>query len=194
MSNRNTEYIWTIGNYKTNRYREVVGKDGEEPYFELEIFGDGEYHIGKIDKEFLDRFTERTWNAKKNNNNFYMRSRATIKFPDRQYFHQLVLPDVDIVDHKNRNGLDNRKKNLRDGSGVINNNNKALHNTNTSGTNGVSFDKTNKRWNATWYENGKQQKANFSITKYGSDEKAKQEAIKHRKAMNVITGSTNGDR
>ena len=194
MSNRNTEYIWTIVNYKTNRYREVVGKDGEEPYFELEIFGDGEYHIGKIDKEFLDRFTERTWNAKKNNNNFYMRSRATIKFPDRQYFHQLVLPDVDIVDHKNRNGLDNRKKNLRDGSGVINNNNKALHNTNTSGVNGVSFDKRGKRWNATWYENGKQQKANFSITKYGSDEKAKQEAIKHRQAMNGITGSTNGDR
>ena len=34
----------------------------------------------------------------------------------------------------------------------------------------------------------------FLITKYGSDEKAKQEAIKHRKAMNEITGCTNGDR
>jgi hypothetical protein len=194
MSNRNTDNNWTIGNYKTNRYREVVGKDGEEPYFEVEIFGDGEYHIGQIDKEFLDRFTERTWYAKKDGNNFYMRSGVSIKFPDRQLFHRLVLPEADIVDHKNRNGVDNRKKNLRDGSGGVNENNRAQQNNNTSGVTGVCFDKTEKRWCATWYENGKQQKAYFSIEKYGSDEKAKQEAIKHRKAMNIITGSTNGDR
>jgi hypothetical protein len=190
MTNRSLDTNWTIGNYYKNRYREV------DDYIEVEIYGGGEYHIGQIDKVFLNRFTERTWGAKKQTDGkiFYMESRATKKFPSDQKFHRLVIPDVDQVDHKDGNTLDNRKKNLRDGSGVINNNNKALHNTNTSGTNGVSFDKTNKRWNATWYENGKQQKANFSITKYGSDEKAKQEAIKHRKAMNVITGSTNGDR
>ena len=43
------------------------------------------------------------------------------------------------MDHKNRNGLDNRKKNLRDGSGGVNENNQTLHNDNTSGINGVSF-------------------------------------------------------
>ena len=194
MSNRNTDNNWTIGNYKTNRYREVVGKDGEEPYFEVEIFGDGEYHIGQIDKEFLDRFTERTWYAKKDGNNFYMRSGVSIKFPDRPYFHRLVLHEVEKVDHRNGNGLDNRKKNLRDGSGGVNENNQALRNDNISGTNGVSFDETNKRWRSTWKENGKRKIINFSIKKYGSDEKANQEAINHRKAMNEITGCLNGTR
>ena len=117
-----------------------------------------------------------------------------VKFPVNQRFHRLVLTDVDIVDHRNGNGLDNRKKNLRDGSGGVNENNQALRDDNTSGTNGVYFDETNKSWRATWYENGKQQYKYFSIKKYGSDEKAKQEAIKHREAMNKITLCTNGTR
>ena len=123
-----------------------------------------------------------------------MESRITKKFPSDQKFHQLVLPDVDIVDHRNGNGLDNRKKNLRDGSGGVNHNNQALLSNNTSGTNGVSFDEMNQRWVATWYKNGKQQRQNFSIKDYGSDDKAKQVAIKYRKDMNEITGSTNGAR
>ena len=188
MSNRSLDTNWTIGNYKNNRYRYV------NDYIEVEIFGDGEYHIGQIDKEFLYRFTERTWYAAKGVNTFYMVSRATKKFPDRPYFHRLVLTGVDIVDHRNGNGLDNRKKNLRDGSGGVNNNNHAQRVDNTSGTTGVFFIKRDKTWYARWCENGKQKSMYFSIKKYGSDEKAKQEAIKHRKAMNGITGSTNGER
>ena len=98
------------------------------------------------------------------------------------------------MDHRNGNGLDNRKKNLRDGSGKVNANNQALLSNNTSGTNGVHFDKTKKRWRVTWQKNGKEQRANFTIKNYGSDEKAKQKAIEYRQAMNVITGCTNGER
>ena len=123
-----------------------------------------------------------------------MKSRATKKFPDNQYFHKLVLPELDIVDHIDGKTLDNRKKNLRDGSGGVNNNNMALRNDNISGVNGVSFDETNKRWRATWSENGKNKSMSFSIKNYGSDEEAKQEAIEHRQVMNEITGSTNGTR
>ena len=125
---RNTDDNWIIGNYETNRYREVVDLDEEDEYYEVEIYGGGEYHIGKIDIDFLDRFTERTWYAHKNytGKNFYMKSGVTIKFPFNQLFHRLVLPDVDIVDHKNRNGLDNRKKNLTDGSCGVNQNNKVM--------------------------------------------------------------------
>ena len=161
---------------------------------EVEIYGGGEYHIGQIDKDFLDRFTERTWYADKGVNTFYMKSRKTIKFPDRPKFHRLVLTGVDIVDHRNGNGLDNRKKNLKDGSDGVNQNNQALRDDNTSGTNGVSFDKTNKGWRAQWYENGVQRSMYFSIKNYGSDEKAKQKAIEYRQSMNVITGCLNGER
>ena len=188
MSNRNTDNNWTIGNYKNNRYRYV------DDYIEVEIYGDGEYHIGQIDKEFLNIFTERTWVADKQGKNFYMKSTKTTKFPVDQRFHRLVLTGVDIVDHRNGNGLDNRKKNLRDGSGGVNENNMALNKTNTSGANGVSFSKTKQRWVAQWSENGKQKFKYFSIKKYGSDEKAKQKAIEHRKSMDKITLCTNGTR
>ena len=98
------------------------------------------------------------------------------------------------MDHRNRNGLDNRKKNLRDGSGGVNMNNQAQRYNNTSGTTGVSFHKRYKYWYAQWSENGIKKSKYFSIKKYGSDEKAKQEAIKHRQAMDKITGCTNGIR
>ena len=193
---RNTDDNWTIGNYETNRYRDVIDLDEEEDYYyyEVEIFGDGKYHIGKIDEDFLDRFKERTWYAQKDGNNFYMASVKTIKFPVRQSFHRLVVPEADIVDHKNGNGLDNRKKNLQDGSDGVNQNNMALFINNTSGTNGVYFHKKDKRWCASWCENGIRQYKWFSIKKCGSDEKAKQKAIEYRQAMNGITGCTNGDR
>ena len=186
---RNTDENWIIGNYKNNRYRYV------DDYIEVEIFGDGKYHIGQIDEEFLDKFTERTWVADKQGTNiFYMKSNKTTKFPVDQRFHRLVLTGVDIVDHRDGNGLDNRKKNLQDGSGGVNENNQSLHDNNTSGTNGVSFNKQSKSWGAQWQENGARNTKYFSIKDYGSDEKAKQEAIKHREAMNKITLCTNGTR
>ena len=95
------------------------------------------------------------------------------------------------MDHDNRNGLDNRKKNLKDGSDGVNENNQALHDNNT---NGVYFDKPSKSWGASWQENRKRKYKYFSIKKYGSDEKAKQKAIEYRQSMNVITGCLNGER
>ena len=186
---RNTDENWIIGNYYKNRYRKV-----DDYYFEVEIYGQKEYHIGQIDKEFLNRFTERTWYAAKDINTFYMRGCVTKKFPVYQLFHRLVLTNIDIVDHRNGNGLDNRKKNLTDGSEGANQNNRAQQNNNTSGANGVYFDKTGQGWRAQWQKNGKLKSMWFSIKKYGSDEKAKQKAIEYRQAMNVITGSTNGER
>ena len=37
---RNTEDNWIIGNYKNNRYRDVIGKNGEDDYIEVEIYGE----------------------------------------------------------------------------------------------------------------------------------------------------------
>ena len=186
---RNTDENWINCKYKNNRYRYV------DDYIEVEIFGKKKYHIGQIDKEFLNRFTERTWVADKQGTNiFYMKSNKTTKFPVDQRFHRLVLTGVDIVDHRDGNGLDNRKKNLKDGSGGVNQNNMTLLKTNTSGTNGVEFHKRDKSWIAKWKENGATRSIAFSIKKYGSDEKAKQKAIEYRQAMNKINRCTNGDR
>ena len=175
-----------------NKYRRV--KD----YYEVQLTGLGEIHIGKIDIEFLEKFTERTWSAtknkNKNKNNLYMTSSPTKEFPLHQKFHMLVLTGAEQVDHIGGNGLDNRKKNLRDGSGRVNANNQSLFITNTSGANGVSFNNREKSWRASWYENGKRHYKSFSIKIYGSDEKAKQKAIEYRQAMDEITGCTNGKR
>ena len=190
---RNIEDNWIECNYVRNRYRQVTGIDGEDDYIEVEIYGKKKFHIGKIDIGFLDRFKERTWGVIKLANSFYMIGRATKKFPYSQYFHRLVLPEVDIVDHKDGKTLDNRMKNLRDGSGVVVIKIKqTLLKTNTSGTTDVCYNKRDKSWCARWCENGKLSSKSFSIKNYG-DEEAKKKAIKYRQSMHEIFGITNGD-
>jgi hypothetical protein len=39
MSNRNTDNNWIIGNYETNRYRDVIDLDEQDYYYEVEIYG-----------------------------------------------------------------------------------------------------------------------------------------------------------
>ena len=67
------------------------------------------------------------------------------------------------------------------------------HNNNTSGTNGVSCDKKNKDGVLYGIKTENNKKTNFTIKKYDGDEKTKQKAIEHRKAMNEITGCMNGE-
>jgi hypothetical protein len=50
------------------------------------------------------------------------------------------------VDHKNGNGLDNRKYNLRSANHKLNMNNQKMYNTNTSGVTGVCYNKQKKLW------------------------------------------------
>ncbi|MDO8610082.1 MAG: HNH endonuclease [bacterium] len=67
------------------------------------------------------------------------------------YIHQLIItnvPDGKIIDHKNHNGLDNRKENLRFATGGQNVINSGKRITNTSGYKGVSFRKDTQKWAA----------------------------------------------
>lgn len=50
------------------------------------------------------------------------------------------------VDHKDRNGLNNKWDNLRLASDTENARNKSIHNNNTSGYTGVSWNKNKKKW------------------------------------------------
>lgn len=59
-----------------------------------------------------------------------------------------------LVDHENREPLDNRLTNLRPANGTQNNANTALQRNNTSGFKGVSFHGSSGRWRAVIKKNG----------------------------------------
>jgi hypothetical protein len=53
------------------------------------------------------------------------------------------------MDHKNRNGLDNRLTNLRPATSSQNKGNRGPQRNNTSGFKGVSYDKQRRKWRVT---------------------------------------------
>lgn len=72
-------------------------------------------------------------------------------------FHKLVTGTTAevIIDHINRNKLDNRKQNLRIANKKVNSINRDLQSNNTTGHAGVHFNKNNGKWNARVKVNGK---------------------------------------
>lgn len=64
------------------------------------------------------------------------------------YLHRFIMRPADglMVDHKNRDGLDNRRCNLRICTASQNNGNKTIQKNNTSGFKGVTWSKANRRW------------------------------------------------
>jgi hypothetical protein len=94
-------------------------------------------------------------------------------------FHRLVLnTEVETVDHKNRNSLDNRRKNLRPATPQIQALNRGTMSNNTSGRKGVSLDKN--RWCATWSDEKGHHLKSFSFKKHGGYDAAKEKAIAFR--------------
>lgn len=62
--------------------------------------------------------------------------------------HHLVLPDVEIRDHINRDKTDNRRSNLREVTSVQNGMNKSVLKNNNSGSTGVCWHSQRKKWRA----------------------------------------------
>lgn len=86
-----------------------------------------------------------------------------------------------VVDHINRNSLDNRKANLRIVDIQTQCINKNIQKNNKTGTNGVYYCNTYDAWCSKWVkEDGKTARRIFSVEKYG-DEEAKKLAIARRK-------------
>lgn len=91
------------------------------------------------------------WNCCFNGNTFYVartKNRSTI------YMHRVIMERMlgrklrkgEYVDHKNRNGLDNRECNLRLCTQSQNNANTKINKRNKSGCRGVSFNKEKQKW------------------------------------------------
>jgi len=105
---------------------------------------------------------------------------------NQQCFHNLAMqhiPTEITVDHINRNGLNNRKSNLRlvdQRTQIIN---QGIKSNNTSGVMGVSYYKNPGTWAAQWKDaDGNKCSKRFSSNKYTNDV-AKAKAIEHRQRM-----------
>lgn len=60
--------------------------------------------------------------------------------------HRLLLPDSIMVDHISRDGIDNRRSNIRESNAVLNQRNRKKNSDNTSGVTGVSWHKKHQKW------------------------------------------------
>ncbi len=90
------------------------------------------------------------WYAKESDGNWY--AAHTINATGKTVrMHKVIAGRMGltgIVDHKNRNGLDNRRSNLRVATTQQNTQNKASHKGSLSQYKGVDYDKQAKKWRA----------------------------------------------
>jgi hypothetical protein len=69
------------------------------------------------------------------------------------FMHQGYLPE--LIDHEDRNSLNNKIENLREATKSQNANNSKVQKNNTSGVKGVYWNKSSKKWHARLKVNGK---------------------------------------
>lgn len=96
-----------------------------------------------FDLEDYEKIKDICWSSTTDKNGYkYLHGRYNGKLVK---MHRLITGYV-LVDHENRNALDNRKENLRDASRAENNQNHKLRKDSTSGISGVNWDKKSAKW------------------------------------------------
>lgn len=108
-------------------------------------------------------------------------------------FHNYIT-GFDMVDHINRDPLDNRLENLRDTNHKLNNNNRdapKIYKEDEDHMVGVKFDKRYGSYVARIKQDGKEYSKSFNIKKLGEEE-AKRLAIEYRKELCEKFNSKNG--
>lgn len=77
--------------------------------------------------------------------------------PSTVRMHRAIISEIDglEVDHRDGNGLNNRRNNLRESTKAQNQQNSRIRRNNTSGFKGVCWDKASGKWMASIKANGK---------------------------------------
>lgn len=165
----------------TNQFRFV------NDHIEFSLSGN---HIGKIDCDDLMILRRYNWGPLTSHKRVY--AQTNISSTCWVFLHTLICPQWKEVDHINRDGLDNRRSNLRDGSNCVNMKNQSCRKDNGSGKTGVHFENYSESWCVQWPEDGKRKKKRFSSAKFGDTEKAKKAAVQFRmdldKRLNIRNG------
>ena len=137
------------------------------------------------DINILDKYTWSIDYSVRNNNIRKVARNSTVGLLHR-YLLNIKDPNI-MIDHINRNPLDNRKKNLRLANNSINQRNKKMQSNNTSGIVGVRFNKNLNIYTARIATDQKRKSKSFSVNKYGKD-KVLELAIQWRKNMEKENG------
>lgn len=110
--------------------------------------------VAIVDAADFDFLNQWKWNAgwRKNAKKFYAYSRRGGK--QEVAMHRLILDVTDpnqLVDHRDNDGLNNRRLNLRQATRSQNSYNRGAQINNTSGYKGVNFHKLSGKWKAEIY-------------------------------------------
>lgn len=170
-----------------NRYRYVKDIHGGE-FIEFELQNN---MYGYCDVSDINILNKCIWTAKQSNDKYYVGHSKNNSNPTSEKFHNLIFPEYISVDHINRNGLDNRRINLREATSTINEKNQKKRIDNKTGKTGVHFDINTNRYIVQWTDGTRRKKKSFSTNKYGINV-AREMAIKFRQEMDQETDTYNG--
>ncbi len=171
-----------------NKYRYVTDKNGIE-YIEIKLNHLDGVQIMMCDKEDFHLVEKKVWHAHKDKKTYYV-VHSENKATKNERFHRLIYPEYKEIDHIDRNGLNNRRNNLRSNIDNINYKNQSLRKDNKNDKTGVHYDKHKVAYIVQWSVDGKRHNKTFSIFKY--DENAQQEAIKFRENIDKLYQIHNG--
>lgn len=110
--------------------------------------GDHIVFFDDIDAEMIRSHNWHLYKSRTSNILYAITNKKGVAQKDRRqiFMHRLIIKSSSIVDHKDGNGLNNRRNNLREATRAQNASNREKTKNNTSGFKGVSWSLSAKKW------------------------------------------------